>query len=98
MIQIGHLMPVTVEVVAYGAFPQVYPCLPRGRLPQYHSAELEYQAIQSLTEDFIRNVRQPDDLSNVARNIHESRVTEGRERGCREGNRFAGNRRRVTRR
>ncbi|XP_048264436.1 LOW QUALITY PROTEIN: hydrocephalus-inducing protein [Bombus terrestris] len=53
--QIGHLMPVTIEVIAYGAFPQVYLCIPRGKMHQYHSIELEYSAIQSLTEDFIVN-------------------------------------------
>ncbi|XP_043589616.1 hydrocephalus-inducing protein homolog [Bombus pyrosoma] len=54
-LEIGHLMPVTVEVIAYGAFPQVYLCIPRGKMHQYHSIELEYSAIQSLTEDFIVN-------------------------------------------
>lgn len=58
-------MPVTIDVIAYGAFPQVYPCIPRGKMHQYHSIELEYSAIQSLTEDFIVNVRQVDDVSNV---------------------------------
>lgn len=49
-------MPVTVKVIAYGGFPQVYPCIPKGKLHQYHSIELEYSAIQSLTEDFFINV------------------------------------------
>lgn len=53
-------MPVVVEVTAYGAFPQVYPCVPREQLHQYHSIELEYSAIQSLTEDFVQNVRRID--------------------------------------
>nr|XP_034173204.1 hydrocephalus-inducing protein homolog isoform X3 [Osmia lignaria] len=55
-LEINHLMPVTVKVIAYGAFPQVYPCIPKGKLHQYHSVELEYFAIQSLTEDFFINM------------------------------------------
>ncbi|KAK9306551.1 hypothetical protein QLX08_002752 [Tetragonisca angustula] len=54
-LEIGHLMPVVVEVTAYGAFPQVYSCVPREQFHQYHSIELEYSAIQSLTEDFMQN-------------------------------------------
>lgn len=48
-------MPVVIKVIAYGAFPQVYPCIPKENLPQYHSIELEYSAVQSLTDDFILN-------------------------------------------
>ena len=61
--QIGHLMPVVVEVTAYGAFPQVYSCVPREQFHQYHSIELEYSAIQSLTEDFMQNVSRIDGCS-----------------------------------
>lgn len=57
-IQIGHLMPIMIKVVAYGVFPQVYLSIPKGKLHQHHSIELEYSAIQSLTEDYITdNVR-----------------------------------------
>ncbi|CAK9811305.1 Hydrocephalus-inducing protein [Anthophora quadrimaculata] len=68
-LEIGHLVPVIMKVVAYGAFPQVYPCIPTENLPQYHSIELEYSAVQSLTDDFILNkmecvpTEKRDDLS-----------------------------------
>ncbi|KAK1122967.1 hypothetical protein K0M31_008605 [Melipona bicolor] len=62
-LEIGHLVPVIVEVTAYGAFPQVYPCVPREQLHQYHSIKLEYSAIQSLTENLMQNVRRIDGFS-----------------------------------
>ncbi|XP_043251739.1 hydrocephalus-inducing protein homolog [Colletes gigas] len=49
-LEIGHLMPVTITVNAFGTFPQVYPCISKGNA---HSIELEYSAIQSLTAEFI---------------------------------------------
>ncbi|CAL7939800.1 unnamed protein product [Xylocopa violacea] len=69
-LEIAHLMPVTVKVSAYGALPQVYPCIPRGKPPRYHSIELEYRAIQSLTDSRIFNVEdivaaKKDDLADV---------------------------------
>ncbi|XP_061935076.1 hydrocephalus-inducing protein homolog [Apis cerana] len=50
-LEIAHLMPIIIKIVAYGVFPQVYLCIPKGKLHQHHSIELEYSAIQSLTED-----------------------------------------------
>ncbi|XP_053973138.1 hydrocephalus-inducing protein homolog [Hylaeus volcanicus] len=52
-LEIGHLMPVTITVKAFGSFPQVFPCISRGSMHQDHSIELEYSAIQSLTTEFI---------------------------------------------
>ncbi|XP_026670103.1 hydrocephalus-inducing protein homolog [Ceratina calcarata] len=59
-LQISHLMPVTIKVEAYSTFPQVYLSIPRGKPPQYYSVELEYFAIQWLTDDYLLNVNKPD--------------------------------------
>ncbi|CAD1478444.1 unnamed protein product [Heterotrigona itama] len=77
-LEIGHLVPVVVEVVAYGAFPQVYPCVSRGQLHQYHSTELEYSAIQSLTEDFVCHCM-PQKMENIADHLEtdEEMLTAG---------------------
>lgn len=55
--QIGHLMPIAIKVNAYCTIPQVYPCIPRAQSHPYHSIELEYFAIQSLSESCIAEVR-----------------------------------------
>ncbi|XP_076763163.1 hydrocephalus-inducing protein homolog [Xylocopa sonorina] len=69
-LEIAHLMPIPIKVSARGTLPQVYPRIPRGKPPRYHSIELEYRAIQSLTDSRIFNVEdiaaeKKDDLLDV---------------------------------
>lgn len=76
-IQIGHLMPIMIKVVAYGVFPQVYLSIPKGKLHQHHSIELEYSAIQSLTEDYITdNVRNLTIFRTFAETLIELNVAQ----------------------
>lgn len=85
-------MPIIIKIVAYGVFPQVYLCIPKGKLHQHHSIELEYSAIQSLTEDLADDVRNLTIFRNVGRNINQiTRRTDSGESGCREEKRFIRN-------
>ncbi|XP_076659704.1 hydrocephalus-inducing protein homolog [Halictus rubicundus] len=55
-LEVGHLMPVTITVNAFGSFPQLYPCIPRGNLHPQLAIESEYAAIGTLTDEFLANV------------------------------------------
>ncbi|XP_050670451.1 hydrocephalus-inducing protein homolog [Leptidea sinapis] len=57
LLEIGHLPLLPIEVFGWGVIPQVYISLPRPEIVKLHPL-LGYQAIPSLTEEYLEAVRE----------------------------------------